>query len=158
MSPYHTLSSAKYVTVAAHSLSAILLSTGLATSSSDASAPSLPNDVDGPAPPLGGALFTIISRLLARRVHDRNHTAFISTDTGQSTIHQPNRPWDSRVVGVFVFAERCYTVYRHMTSLIIVVVGWFFVKGVSPNRGEVVLGRFGKNTLSTFPVQVFAYT
>ena len=43
-------------------------------------------------------------------------------------------------------------------SLIVVVVGWFFIKGVSPTRGEVVLARFGKNTLSTFPVQVFAYT
>jgi hypothetical protein len=43
-------------------------------------------------------------------------------------------------------------------SLIIVVVGWFFLKGRSPTRGEVVLGRFGRNTLSVFPVQVFAYT
>lgn len=42
--------------------------------------------------------------------------------------------------------------------LIIVVVGWFVFKGKSPERGEVVLGRFGKNTLSSFPVQVFAYT
>ncbi|WRT63603.1 uncharacterized protein IL334_000526 [Kwoniella shivajii] len=42
--------------------------------------------------------------------------------------------------------------------LVLVVVGWFIIKGVSPNHGEVVLGRFGKNTLSSFPVQVFAYT
>lgn len=39
-----------------------------------------------------------------------------------------------------------------------VVVGWFVLKGPSETRGEVVLGRFGKNTLSSFPVQVFAYT
>jgi hypothetical protein len=43
-------------------------------------------------------------------------------------------------------------------SLVLVVVGWFIVKGPSENRGEVVLGRFGKNTMSSFPVQVFAYT
>nr|XP_019048428.1 vacuolar amino acid transporter 5 [Kwoniella bestiolae CBS 10118]OCF27358.1 vacuolar amino acid transporter 5 [Kwoniella bestiolae CBS 10118] len=42
--------------------------------------------------------------------------------------------------------------------LVLVVVGWFAVKGVSPNHGEVVLARFGRNTLSNFPVQVFAYT
>ncbi|KAK8845389.1 hypothetical protein IAR55_006102 [Kwoniella newhampshirensis] len=42
--------------------------------------------------------------------------------------------------------------------LVFVVVGWFFIKGVSPTRGEVVLVRFGKNTMSSFPVQVFAYT
>lgn len=42
--------------------------------------------------------------------------------------------------------------------LIIVVVGWFIFKGKSPVRGEVVLARFGKNTLSSFPVQVFAFT
>ena len=45
-----------------------------------------------------------------------------------------------------------------MVSLVFVVVGWFIVKGPSENRGEVVLGRFGKNTMSSFPVQVFAYT
>jgi hypothetical protein len=43
-------------------------------------------------------------------------------------------------------------------SLVLVVVGWFIVKGPSETRGEVVLGRFGKNTMSSFPVQVFAYT
>nr|XP_018266396.1 vacuolar amino acid transporter 5 [Kwoniella dejecticola CBS 10117]OBR88554.1 vacuolar amino acid transporter 5 [Kwoniella dejecticola CBS 10117] len=42
--------------------------------------------------------------------------------------------------------------------LVLVVVGWFAVKGSSPTHGEIVLGRFGKNTLSSFPVQVFAYT
>ncbi|ORY25153.1 putative transporter [Naematelia encephala] len=42
--------------------------------------------------------------------------------------------------------------------MIIVVVGWFVLKGVSPTRGEVRLGRFASNTLSSFPVQVFAYT
>ncbi|WWD22334.1 hypothetical protein CI109_106825 [Kwoniella shandongensis] len=42
--------------------------------------------------------------------------------------------------------------------LVFVVVGWFFLKGVSPTRGEVVLVRFGQNTMSSFPVQVFAYT
>ncbi|WWC85539.1 uncharacterized protein L201_000403 [Kwoniella dendrophila CBS 6074] len=42
--------------------------------------------------------------------------------------------------------------------LVLVVVGWFAVKGVSPTHGEIVLGRFGRNTLSNFPVQVFAYT
>lgn len=42
--------------------------------------------------------------------------------------------------------------------LILVVVGWFVFKGKSPERGEVVLARFGKNTLSSFPVQVFAFT
>ncbi|WVR03398.1 hypothetical protein IAU60_000389 [Kwoniella sp. DSM 27419] len=42
--------------------------------------------------------------------------------------------------------------------LVAVVVGWFFIKGASPDRGQVVLARFGKNTLSSFPVQVFAYT
>ncbi|WVF66405.1 hypothetical protein IAT40_001145 [Kwoniella sp. CBS 6097] len=42
--------------------------------------------------------------------------------------------------------------------LVFVVVGWFFIKGASPTRGEVELARFGKNTLSSFPVQVFAYT
>lgn len=45
-----------------------------------------------------------------------------------------------------------------MSSLIAVVVGWFIVKGVSPTRGEVRLARYGNNTLSSFPVQVFAYT
>lgn len=40
----------------------------------------------------------------------------------------------------------------------IVVVGWYFIKGPDPNRGEIVLGRFGMNTLSSFPVQVFAFT
>jgi hypothetical protein len=44
------------------------------------------------------------------------------------------------------------------SSLVLVVVGWFIVKGPSENRGEVVLGRFGKSTMSSFPVQVFAYT
>jgi hypothetical protein len=39
-----------------------------------------------------------------------------------------------------------------------VVVGWFFIKGPDEHRGEVVLARFGKSTLSSFPVQVFAYT
>ncbi|WVQ80408.1 hypothetical protein IAT38_002513 [Cryptococcus sp. DSM 104549] len=42
--------------------------------------------------------------------------------------------------------------------LLLVVVGWYFVKGASPDKGEVVLVRFGKNTLSSFPVQIFAYT
>ena len=43
-------------------------------------------------------------------------------------------------------------------SLIIVVVGSFILKGPSPDRGEVVLGRFKRNTLSSFPVQIFAFT
>ncbi|RSH90642.1 hypothetical protein EHS25_001247 [Saitozyma podzolica] len=42
--------------------------------------------------------------------------------------------------------------------LIIVVVGWFTIKGSSPDRGEIVLWKFGTSTLSSFPVQVFAYT
>ncbi|WVN87357.1 uncharacterized protein L203_102535 [Cryptococcus depauperatus CBS 7841] len=42
--------------------------------------------------------------------------------------------------------------------LLVVVVGWYFVKGVSPERGQVVPFRWDKNTLSSFPVQVFAYT
>jgi amino acid permease len=42
--------------------------------------------------------------------------------------------------------------------LILVVVGWFILKGPDPNRGEIVLARFGKDTLSRFPVQVFAFT
>ncbi|WWC67093.1 uncharacterized protein I206_101000 [Kwoniella pini CBS 10737] len=42
--------------------------------------------------------------------------------------------------------------------LVLVVVGWFALKGISPTHGEIVLGRFGSNTLSSFPVQVFAYT
>jgi hypothetical protein len=43
-------------------------------------------------------------------------------------------------------------------SLICVVVGWFALKGPSADRGEVHLWRFGKKTLSSFPVQVFAFT
>jgi len=42
--------------------------------------------------------------------------------------------------------------------MVIVVVGWYFIKGPDPNRGEVVLARFGMNTLAAFPVQVFAFT
>ncbi|OXG13500.1 vacuolar amino acid transporter 5 [Cryptococcus neoformans] len=42
--------------------------------------------------------------------------------------------------------------------LVLVVVGWYTLKGPSPERGQVVLFRFGKSTLSSFPVQVFAYT
>ncbi|KLT40672.1 hypothetical protein CC85DRAFT_263434, partial [Cutaneotrichosporon oleaginosum] len=42
--------------------------------------------------------------------------------------------------------------------MVIVVVCWYFIKGPDPNRGEIVLGRFGANTLSSFPVQVFAFT
>ena len=70
-----------------------------APSSVDAPATSLSNDVNGSAPPLVGALFTVISRLLAGRIDDCHHTAFIPTDTGQSPIHQPNRSWNSRLVG-----------------------------------------------------------
>jgi hypothetical protein len=44
------------------------------------------------------------------------------------------------------------------SSLVAVVVGWWLFKGVSPDRGEVVLARFGRSTLASFPVQVFAYT
>lgn len=40
----------------------------------------------------------------------------------------------------------------------VVVVGWYFIKGPDPNRGEIVLGRFGTSTLASFPVQVFAFT
>lgn len=43
-------------------------------------------------------------------------------------------------------------------SMVIVVIGWYFIKGPDPNRGEVVLARFGPNTLAAFPVQVFAFT
>lgn len=43
-------------------------------------------------------------------------------------------------------------------SMVVVVVAWYFVKGEDPNRGEIVLGRFGMNTLANFPVQVFAFT
>ncbi|KAK4684951.1 hypothetical protein P7C73_g5205, partial [Tremellales sp. Uapishka_1] len=42
--------------------------------------------------------------------------------------------------------------------LVLVVVGWYFVKGESSKKGNVVWARFGHNTLSSFPVQVFAYT
>ncbi|ORX33577.1 transmembrane amino acid transporter protein-domain-containing protein [Kockovaella imperatae] len=42
--------------------------------------------------------------------------------------------------------------------LIIVVVGSYALKGPSANRGEVVLARFGRTTLSSLPVQVFAFT
>ena len=42
--------------------------------------------------------------------------------------------------------------------LVIVVVGWFILKGPSPERGEVVMARFTSSTLASFPVQVFAYT
>jgi amino acid permease len=42
--------------------------------------------------------------------------------------------------------------------MVIVVVCWYFIKGPDPNRGEIVLGRFGTNTLASFPVQVFAFT
>lgn len=43
-------------------------------------------------------------------------------------------------------------------SLILVVVGWYIFKGPSPNRGAIELGRFKRNTLSAFPIQVFAFT
>ncbi|KAL1412061.1 hypothetical protein Q8F55_003058 [Vanrija albida] len=42
--------------------------------------------------------------------------------------------------------------------MVLVVIGWYFIKGPDPNRGEVVLARFGPNTLASFPVQVFAFT
>lgn len=42
--------------------------------------------------------------------------------------------------------------------MVVVVVGWYFVKGPSPDRGEVVWARFGTSTLAAFPVQVFAFT
>ncbi|BEI91516.1 uncharacterized protein CcaverHIS019_0403360 [Cutaneotrichosporon cavernicola] len=42
--------------------------------------------------------------------------------------------------------------------MVIVVVAWYFIKGPDPNRGEIVLGRFGTDTLASFPVQVFAFT
>lgn len=43
-------------------------------------------------------------------------------------------------------------------SLVLVVVGWYTLKGPSPERGQIVLFKFGKGTLSSFPIQVFAYT
>ncbi|KIR37400.1 vacuolar amino acid transporter 5 [Cryptococcus deuterogattii MMRL2647] len=42
--------------------------------------------------------------------------------------------------------------------LVLVVVGWYTLKGPSPERGQIVLFKFGKGTLSSFPIQVFAYT
>lgn len=42
--------------------------------------------------------------------------------------------------------------------MVIVVVGWYFVKGPSPERGEIVPIRFDSATLASFPVQVFAFT
>ncbi|GMK58922.1 hypothetical protein CspeluHIS016_0603640 [Cutaneotrichosporon spelunceum] len=42
--------------------------------------------------------------------------------------------------------------------MVIVVVSWYFIKGPDPNRGEVVKAHFGRDTLSSFPVQVFAFT
>lgn len=42
--------------------------------------------------------------------------------------------------------------------MVIVVVGWYFVKGPSPDRGEIVPIRFDSATLASFPVQVFAFT
>lgn len=71
-------------------------------------------------------------------------------------------PYDSRVRSLSgpLSSELQYPVQWSLAddSLILVVVGWFAFKGPSETRGEVVLGRFGKNTLSSFPVQVFAYT
>ncbi|ODO01936.1 vacuolar amino acid transporter 5 [Cryptococcus wingfieldii CBS 7118] len=42
--------------------------------------------------------------------------------------------------------------------LVLVVVGWFIFKGPSPQRGEVVFFKLSSNSLSSFPVQIFAYT
>jgi amino acid permease len=42
--------------------------------------------------------------------------------------------------------------------MVVVVVGWYFIKGPDPNRGAVEWARFGTNTLAAFPVQVFAFT
>ncbi|WVQ76391.1 hypothetical protein IAR50_006057 [Cryptococcus sp. DSM 104548] len=42
--------------------------------------------------------------------------------------------------------------------LVLVVVGWFIFQGPSPDRGEVVFFKFSSNSLSSFPVQIFAYT
>ncbi|KAL7418940.1 hypothetical protein Q5752_006624 [Cryptotrichosporon argae] len=42
--------------------------------------------------------------------------------------------------------------------MVLVVVGWYIIKGADPNRGAVVLARFDTSTLASFPVQVFAFT
>lgn len=42
--------------------------------------------------------------------------------------------------------------------MVVVVIGWYFVKGPDPKRGKVELAHFGTNTLASFPVQVFAFT
>lgn len=42
--------------------------------------------------------------------------------------------------------------------MVLVVVGWYFVKGPSPDRGEIVSFKFDSSTLASFPVQVFAFT
>lgn len=99
-------------------------------------------------------LDTSISRLLAGHRHDLYRTFVFPQDPRRSSVHQSNCSWYSRLV-----SHLATSVLSLLTiSLVLVVVGWFIVKGPSENRGEVVLGRFGKSTMSSFPVQVFAYT
>lgn len=106
--------------------------------------------------PITGRFDSAIARFLAGDRHDLHRSPVLPEDPRRVTLHQPDRPRNSSIVSSAIRD----TVMGHAeaNSLILVVVGWFAFKGPSENRGEVVLGRFGKNTLSSFPVQVFAYT
>lgn len=103
--------------------------------------------------PLTVRLDTALAGLLARNGHGLYRASLFPEDARCPALHKSNRSSYRRLVS-HLPADRATA----DLSLILVVVGWFIVKGPSETRGEVVLGRFGKNTLSSFPVQVFAYT
>lgn len=89
-----------------------------------------------------------------------HHTFVFYAHFGFIEVHQSNRPSYRGIVSTSnsgIYLSHGSDINARL-SLVLVVVGWYTLKGPSPERGQVVLLRFGKSTLSSFPVQVFAYT
>lgn len=92
-----------------------------------------------------------IAALLAPVHHPRHRPPVLHADARQSQDDVA----DCSVLRVLVSLS---VVLELTGSMVIVVVGWYFVKGPSPDRGEIVPFRFDSSTLASFPVQVFAFT